>query len=77
MTQRTVIEEEEINRMGKSWKVVNKLLRNRVGWQNFAEALCSISELQDITTTSTIITTTTSATINVYNLVISCTQKCC
>jgi hypothetical protein len=41
MTWRRTIQ-EEINKMGKSWNAVNELSRNRVRWQNFTEALCSI-----------------------------------
>jgi hypothetical protein len=34
--------EEEISKMGKRWKAVKELSRNRVRWRNFMAALCSI-----------------------------------
>jgi hypothetical protein len=34
--------EEEINKMGKSWKAVRELSRNRVRRWNFMGALCAI-----------------------------------
>jgi hypothetical protein len=34
--------DEETNRMGKRWKTVKELSRNRLRWRNFTEALCSI-----------------------------------
>jgi hypothetical protein len=34
--------DEEINRIGKRWKAVKGLSRNRVRWRNFKEAVCSI-----------------------------------
>jgi hypothetical protein len=45
MTSRRMVD-EEINRMGKSWKTVKELWRNGVRWRDFTEALCSIWELQ-------------------------------
>jgi hypothetical protein len=44
--------DEEINRMGNSWTMFKELLRNTVIWQNFTEALCSIQELQDSSSSS-------------------------
>jgi hypothetical protein len=39
--------DEDLIKMGRSWKTVKELLRARVRWLNFTEALCSIWELQD------------------------------
>jgi hypothetical protein len=33
--------DEDIKRMGKTWKMVKELSRNGVRWRNFTEALCS------------------------------------
>jgi hypothetical protein len=46
--------DEEINRMGKSRKMVKELSRNRVRWWNFTEALYSTQELQDGSSNSSI-----------------------